>query len=736
MPEETAPSLPSTRSPRPSGFWVKGLAIVALVGCIVALVVQGYGLQAEIAESHRQAIATGEDQVQSIADYFQLTAALYEQWTQELARDLETGKVTLDNLKDRLKQDSLRDRGILGFTVAYAPFAAKPDQRLYAPYYDSDTDTFVQCEDFYDYSDSANAKDAVWYQAVAESGEPAWVSAFGPAAGSTYAGYSVPFFHAEKPGETKRLQGVVNVAISLPALTKLLNTRFVGRLGAGYMVNSDGVLLAAPNQDSVRAGRTWEEVLRSSPAGNEQLYQLARDFAGGKTGHYRFKDYAGIDPPQSGWFFYQPVAPADWRLGVAIFENELYRNDQSLRRRVIWIALTVLIGLTLLPFLFMKTRRLDLRQMSLAVVIFTLAGAATIGLIWDLTKQQRIFESLDGDRERTITDLQGVESFVAERRAEAEKLHIPPPVLIPTRLLIRGLEFDDAYHVKVSGIITQTYPREGHDALQKGVTFVNVAPDAEALALDEIYREETDEFEVIAWSFRATIKQQFDYRNFPFDRQQIALTLRHVDETENVLLVPELESYRFLNTSARPGVYRELTIPGWNLQGSYFRYQIIPQVVERGLINANGLGSYSELSYVLAVRRKFLTPFISYIVPILIVIVLLFGVVIVSSINLDKQSATGFNVFGALGTCGAFFFTIALMHIDLRDSIQAEVVTYLEWLYFVAYGLLVLVSLNALLFIATDWVHFIEYRDNLIPKLFYWPLFTVLMLVVTLMTFY
>ncbi len=730
--EQAGSSQGATRRPRSVLGWAKLLAWLGISAALVALVVQTIQLIDQYNQTEQQAIATGQDQVKRIVDYFRRKALALEKQTQALARDLETGVIHPDNLQQRLKAESLKEAGILGCTVAFQPFSYDPKQRLFAPYYNSQTDRFVQCEDFYDYTDPDDNEDAIWYQAAAQSKTPQWVAAYGPAAESTYAGYSVPFFSGDPSDSDRPLKGVVNVAISLTALTDLLNTRFVGRLGAGIMVNREGVLLAFPNEDAVRAGRTWEEVLRAGARG-EALYQLARDMAAGKSGRLRFSSYQGMANPQSGWFFYRPLEPSDWRLGVAIFENELYRNTGELNRRQIGIALTALAAVVLVPILLMKKGQFDLTQWLAIVTLFSVGGSGVIVYIWLLNVGQEDFiAEHDGP---TVTDLQGLETFVDQQSEMAERQHTEPPKVIPTRVQIRNLEFDGAYRVKVSGHIWQTYTKGKHDGLNRGVVLADAAPDAEAIFLQQDVYEETQEQEFYRWSFRATLRNNFDYSNFPFDTQRVIVALSHPDQRKNVLLVPELASYRFLNTTTQPGVHPNLWTASWDTESSFFSYDIVPQTVESSLNRNSSPGSYPELQFNVIIHRQFLTPFISYIVPILIVTVLVYGVVVMSSPNQEKQAQSGFNVFGVLGTCGAFFFTIALMHIDLRERIDADVVTYLESLYFVSYALLVVVSMNALLFLTTKSIQLIEYRDNLLAKLLYWPIFTALMLAVTVSTF-
>jgi hypothetical protein len=711
-------------------------ALVALlVAGVVALVVQVVLARAEARAADAEAIAFGQAQLDKVCDQLRERLSATEGMARALASDLETGELAAGGLLARLERDSRKHPYLLGFTAAFEPFAYDPGKRLYAPFYDSANGKVIQCEDYYDYTDPANDRAAAWYLRPAREKTPAWVVAYGPAAGSTYAGYSVPFFARTPDGKPGALRGVVNVAISLQAFSDLLNTRFVGRLGTAWMVDRKGVLVAHAVDEHLKAGRTLRDILEEDGC-TEDALRMARDLAGGGTGSFRFRDQLGFRPPQSGWVFYRPVELADWSVGVAMFEGELYRNEAAVRRRAIWIALTALLCLTLLPLSFVRSDRFDVPRIVVSILTFTVCGALTVCYVWTLALRGGPRPDPDGPRERTIDDLRGLDAFLDERRQRAQAVRAPPPATVPTRILVRTLAFEGSHDVQVSGHVWQTY-RVG-DGLTRGITFPDATPDAESVAIEESFREVDEDagIEVRGWKFRITLRQNFDFLDFPFDAQTVVITVKHVDEARNVLLVPDLARYRFLNSSAQPGVHGEMSVPGWERRGSYFRYRLTRYDVEYGMPGKSDLGDFPELGFNVVLRRRFLTPFISYVVPVLIVAMLLYGVIVLSSVQLEKQSASGFNIFGVLGTCGAFFFTIALLHIDLRGQINASVVTYLESLYVVTYALLVLVSLNALLFIAGDAVPFIEYRDNVIAKLLFWPLFIGLVLGVTVVTFY
>ncbi len=730
----------NTRPQLQKGRWIRRTILLCFGLSVLAVIGQGIALYVEIQRADVHAEAIGKERVANVLVRLQAVLERVEKRTDAFARDVEKGKVHEKNLLVRLKEESCSDDFLLGYTVAYArgKYPPKPNG-LYAPYYDRKDHKLVQCEDFYDYTDEARYADAAWYLKPVQKKKATWVTGYGPAARTTYVGYSVPVYHTNKDN-AKELLAVVNVSISLRQLSDLINTKLVGRFGTALMINENGVLLAHPNEQALRSGKTWLELLEKIKISNKAIYELPKRMREGQSGHLRFRNFRGFEPPQSGWLFYRPVPTTTWSLGVAIFQNELYQNQTILRRQQIGIGLSILLAFVLLAASFLRTDSFDLRGWTIIVLVFTAVSVGLVGYIWYLALSREPHGCPSQKRQIKVSDLNGLNEFIANQKMFAERTHQPPPTFIPTRIFIRGIEFENSNNVKLSGYVWQTYPvsnaKTKTKSLKQGFTFLDVAPDAEALSIEETFREQRDGSEVVGWKFRVTLRLKFSYTQYPFETQRIIVRVKHVDEANNVILVPDLLRYRFMNTGAEPGVYHDLVLRGWKTKGSYFSYELTKYDVEFGLPGTSDVTGFPEFQFNICIQRKFLTPFISHIVPIFIVMILLYGVVVMSSLNEEKQSFSGFNVFGVLGTCGAFFFTIALMHIDFRSKLDVEVVSYLESLYIIGYLMLMGVSVNALLFIATDAVAIIEYRDNVIAKLFYWPLFLMLVLGVTVWTFY
>ena len=119
-------------------------------------------------------------------------------------------------------------------------------------------------------------------------------------------------------------------------------------------------------------------------------------------------------------------------------------------------------------------------------------------------------------------------------------------------------------------------------------------------------------------------------------------------------------------------------------------------------------------------QRQFLDPFISSVLPIIVVASLLFGLLIIGSKQSQKVAATGFKATDIVRAGVALLFPVLLAQVNLRSKIGSSNIIYIEYFYFVLYTAILGVAANALLFTLKG--HGIsQYRDNLIPKLSFWP---------------
>ena len=261
-------------------------------------------------------------------------------------------------------------------------------------------------------------------------------------------------------------------------------------------------------------------------------------------------------------------------------------------------------------------------------------------------------------------------------------------------------------------------------------------PEAKTLAINEAYRSKGQKEEVIGWHFQATIRQTLDYTKYPFDHPDISIWLKSNDFTHNVTLTPDLEGYRSTNAAILPGLQSRLTLPGYYFRGTFFSYE--PKMINAtfGLANTKGEMRSKELFYNIIIKRNFITPLVSKFFPILIVISMLFVVILSFSTDMEKKQNFGLTGLAVVGLVISFFFTTLLTQINLRQELSSDSIIFIENFNFITYFVLLLSAFQAFLFSAGKKLKFIQFEHCLIPKLLYWPIFTGLVLIVSLAYFY
>ena len=206
---------------------------------------------------------------------------------------------------------------------------------------------------------------------------------------------------------------------------------------------------------------------------------------------------------------------------------------------------------------------------------------------------------------------------------------------------------------------------------------------------------------------------------------------------------------RSLASLKRPGVDIGIVLPGWSVASSFFSYRLNNYNTNFGSEQSIQLGDLPELYFHVIVRRLVLSPFVSNLLPLIVVAFLLFALLMVTRSSDStrkasdaesgagaKQDLLGFSAAGHVTSCAALFFVVILSHIDLRRQVQADRIVYMESFYFIAYIAILLVATNAVLVGQRTPIPGIQYRDNLMPRLLFWPFVLTAVLGMTLRYFY
>jgi len=615
-----------------------------------------------------------------------------------IARDLSAGRLRQPEIAARLAADLAAHAEPFELGVAYLPFATDPRVRLFAPHVarlGGGLDSF-QLETRYDYTTYA------WYADALRS--PGWGEPyFGEATRTLVVGYAVPF---TRPGGAANAPiGVVRVNLSLESIRALVSSTSLGETGYGFLLSRKGIFLAYPDERLVVERRSALDVARQLKD-DARADMTARALRGEPSEGMTVSAMTG----QAIWLVHQTIASTGWVLGVASFVDEATLEARDLRHGYVRILCGGLAALFFIAVLLLRVERAEHSHLwSGTISAAVLLGVGIVGL-WYLTLQ---YPDRNAEASVHILDHVALQKFLASHaRKEAGRA---TPTQIRTGILVRTWRFIDANDVAVTGRIWQRIPVAARGRVTPGLDM----PDAEAFTLREPATVDDDDGTVTTWTFTATLREPSEWsQKYPFDRALMRVRILPKPSSVPVVLIPDLLAYDLLMPSAMPGVEPLLVLPGWRLDHSYFSY------VARGPLTTDMAGVDQTLAYDMAfnvvAQRRFLDPFVSSVLPIIVIVCLLFGLLIVGSKNNEKVAATGFKATDVLRASVALLFPALIAQVNLRSKIDANQIIYIEYFYFVLYLSILGVAANALAFTLSK-VRVAQVRDNLIPKLVFWP---------------
>lgn len=281
-----------------------------------------------------------------------------------LALFLERTVITRGFLEGTLHDVVAQNPEIYGSTVAFEPFAFRPDLRFFAPYFFRSGNEIRSTDlggERYDYF----LMD--WYQVPREMRRPLWSEPYFDEGGGgiIMSTYSAPFFQAREGH--RRLMGIVTADISLDWLEKVVASVRVYRTGFAFLISRNGTLITHR-----QPGLVMNETIFSMAEqdGSQRLRQIGQRMVRGESG-FEILPATTLTGKES-YFVFMPVPPAGWSLGVVYPKDEILADVNRLR------TVTILAGalglVAMLVWVFFVSRSLTRPLRALAASALTIAS--------------------------------------------------------------------------------------------------------------------------------------------------------------------------------------------------------------------------------------------------------------------------------------------------------------------------------------------------------------------------
>ncbi|TKB56579.1 PDC sensor domain-containing protein [Ferrimonas aestuarii] len=596
---------------------------------------------------------------------------------------------------------------LASLNVTYVPYEFDGKQRYFSRYFErlSGIERDFNITDY----DTGGAEFSWYSRALAEG--PMWTEPyFEPLNNVVITTYSVPFY-GTKDAVSERPIAVIPSDISLEHLNTDLKKMQVETTGYGMLFSKEGRLISHPIFDLVRKGQTRGSLLHNPDFAF--LASLSACFA--PESGTRFFRLDGLKGGAQGYAACEKVAHADWTL-VTVFSGESLVLDVNDVRRQVLLTLTVALAslLMLIAGVTRSYRLVSIRWQFSALASLLLALG--IAGVWWLAMD---FYSNEVEGSVPVSNISEREAFIDTYHFQSEAMRLDEPVFIPTGIMVQSMEFKSANNVYLTGYVWQKLSGDQ----QGGV----LMPEAVSASITEAYEGlATDGRRVKGWYFEAQLRQPFDYSKYPFDDKNVWIRLWPTKFYSNTVLVPDLESYDQLTPSFNPGVDSELMLNEWKLLAGEFRYLDHSYKSNFGLAGYQGQGEFPELFYNIRIERYFLSPFVTTLLPVIVIVSLLFAAVV----NMSESSMEEFR-----NHCTALIFTILLAHYSIRERLALAEVVYFEYFYFLLY-----VVISLLLVVSHFYYRgssaMVNYGGNKITVMWYWPTLCAVVYVMTLVTYW
>ena len=610
-----------------------------------------------------------------------------------------------------LEDEFAVNEDIYSLNVTFHPYQYQPNIRYFSPYYER----FTGVERKYNLVDYDKPyKEFSWYHRPLKEG-PIWTEPYyEPQNNVLMTTYSVPFYqYKNAKREGKMSLGVVPSDISLDHLTASLKKLDLGLGGYGILFSEQLNLISHPVFSHVREMENLQDLVSESEFA--YLSKISGCFESDLD--YLFFNGETLDNSEH-YAACTKVPHTNWTLITRMSSDMFYMDRDERRQNNIHIIAWGAASFIFLILLLTKQRKLTWTQNN---VLLSVTLILSTSLVLEFA---RSFKTLERADNVVITTQAQREAFSTSYSDRMETMHVAQPEYVATGLYIESLEFVNANNVHLTGHAWQKLTASQKAFIEPKLAFNHTV----SSKVEEAYRQDLkDGGLLVGWRFSIETRQQFDYSKYPFDHKSIELSFNEADMGGNVILVPDLESYEKLSKMDNPAVSPDIVLDEWLLKSSYFKYRFESYNTNFGLDTFFNQNVAPELNYNINIEREFIGPFVTTLLPVMVMVCLLYACVV----------SMKYTPYGDLrNNITAVVFTILLAHYSIREHLQIDEVVYFEIFYFLLY----LVSSIFMLIAHQYYKAKEETGDGRIYKrlanIWFWPVMTISIFIITILTYY
>jgi hypothetical protein len=650
------------------------------VALIVTSALEFFQLQAQDRETREASYATSTQEAANELGQRMIRVA---QEAETLAAKLSAETLSPAEYEQALAAMIQSNPMFYGGAIAFAPFAYDPQSRLYGIYYAKMDDglKLMHIEDSYDYT----ADDQEWFGKALTEGSrwstPYFDKSLGDILMTTY---SAVVYRPSASGQRQAI-AVVTIDISIESLGNIVKTFGVGSTGYPEIITDQGLYLYTPTESRVL---NRESLFDSAAFEHDKDFEQLRELIG--------KRRSGIikllDPTHDEHHLVSvaPVPTAPWLVIGNFTDAEVVSRTPELRH----LLMRLILGTVLLLCFALLYKQVSPDPE--AIVSWPTSVLVTAILIIGVSQIWRVSLDYPSDRDRRtfpVTSEQAVTRELSLYTLRAKEHLTAPPLAIPTGIYIESMKFISNSDLQVVGAIWQKYDLERDKDVERGVVF----PGAGRLLLSRPIIERDQNTELIRWQFSGEWRFRNDFARFPLMQDVFGIGLLPQDSANNILLVPDVDSYAYLAPSELPALSPNVFLLGWRIASTYFELRPWQHATTFGKPASLKDEALPELYFSAKMERAFVNSLISNLTPLAIAMIITFIVLLISTRDQKLMEVLRTGVGFDIGICTSIFFVVVLSHIGLRNTVMSDEVFYLEYFYLLMYLNLIWVCFRSIL---------------------------------------
>ena len=624
------------------------------------------------------------------------TIKMVENVVFSLVKDIEQGRVNLDNVSKRIRKDIKENSYITGISVTSSNFIFKSKTSEEIDYYFRNGLKISKLGIPINHQmgkmmrknkDNIQKTEGFWMNVFKDSFTQKLETSF-----------SVPVFVGNDIKRENLL--IITVYYPVSSLKESIEQYDKGHSGHFFLVQQDGRFLYHPIDEYVLNGKVFFDIAYEKE--NDALFKINKS----------------INKRQHKIVFYQekkehlynssieilPLNITDWVLGKESFESDIVSESIHSEFNVIIIFIEVMIFFILLSCYFGKLYNINFKSIRVSCLLISIVLLVSNCFLWFIISKKSFH--IDPS-EKIITSMVDLKSFINGHHLESKILENKKFIYVPTGLFISTLRLNNTD--KSLSMKSKVWQQNKFNVKENiGYSFTNALYSAKK----EVMRERNNLYEKILWEDSSEVQQNLSFKNYPFDTVKLKIDINYDNLSAPYILIPDLNSYRYNDPYSKPGLSSNIDLGGFNIEESFFIYNANMYNTNFGLDEFSKSQAKPELSFVILLTRKLIDSIIVDILPLFVILILLYTVVLVG-----KQKE---EIGNLLAVVVGLIFALIILHSNLRKSLGTNEFFYIEYMFFSGYFMIFI----TLLYIFYIFYLNKKYRENSIivfMESLYWP---------------